>query len=268
MSERAPICDGRFYPEEAESLRSTVEDLLGSGAGSEPVSPALGAVAPHAGYVYSGGVAGAVFGSIRVPDCVVLLGPNHTGLGAHAAVRARGDWVIPGQSVAVDEATCDALLARVPWLSRDARAHAFEHSLEVELPFLAARNPRMCIVPIVLMTLSPADCAALGQTLAEVLPADALVVASSDMNHFLPDDVTRERDRLALDPLLALDGRKLYEVVTREDLSMCGFVPATVLCEYANRRGARESRLCGYATSGDVSGDRARVVGYAGVAIS
>src|SRR5262245_33544163 len=265
MRAREPAVAGHFYPGEPDQLAETIKKLLPAQAVERPV---LGCVAPHAGYVYSGGVAGAVFATTRIPDCVVLVGPNHTGLGARAALRARGDWLLPGARVPVDTQVCDALLAAAGGLVKsDELAHVREHSLEVELPFLLARNPRLCIVPLVLGGLDPAECMQLGRALASCLPDEVLVVASSDMNHYLPDAVTRRRDRLAIEPMLARDPRALYQRVVDEDLSMCGFIPATVMLEYANARGANTAELVGYATSGEAFGETDRVVGYAGIAV-
>ena len=266
---RPPAVAGRFYPGEAGRLRSEVERAIGDAAGARP---AVGAVAPHAGYVYSGGVAGRTFADLAVPRRVVILAPNHTGRGAPIAVVASGSFRVPGADVPIDEELARAALAEIPGAREDARAHEHEHAIEVELPFLLARRPDVRIVPIVLGGIGEAEALAVGQALARAASAAApgeemLVLASSDMSHYLPDADTRVKDRLAIDRLLALDAPGLYRTVRDHDISMCGYLPATAMLAYAHARGAREAELCGYATSGDASGDRDRVVGYAGVTI-
>jgi AmmeMemoRadiSam system protein B len=264
---RAPAVAGRFYPGDGPTLEEEVAGFVGETAQARP---RIGILAPHAGYVYSGGVAGKVYAATEVPRRVVVLAPNHTGRGARGAVWARGSFALPGGAVPVDEELAARLIGRAG-LTEDRAAHLAEHALEVQLPFLRARNRAVTITPIVLGPLDHPGCAAVADALreaAEALGEPLLVVASSDMNHYLPDDETRTRDQRALAPLLARDGRALHDVVLREDHSMCGFVPATVMIEYAVARGATAAELVAYATSGDAFGERDRVVGYAGVTVS
>ena len=261
---RPAAVDGKFYPADADELRRDVRSLLGKTADEKRI----GVVVPHAGYVYSGKVAGKVFARVHVPDCVVVMGPNHTGRGTPASLRTGGEWELPVGRMPVDAAVCEKLLGACDFVREDARAHEWEHSVEVELPFLLARNPNAKLVPLVLARLDFAECQQLGRALANVLPADALVVASSDLNHYLTDDETRERDQLAIKPMLALSGQRLHATVEAEDLSMCGYIPATVMLEYAQARGAKQSELVGYATSAEAFGDTSRCVGYAGIAVS
>jgi AmmeMemoRadiSam system protein B len=261
---RPPAVDGKFYPGDADELRREVQTLLGQ-TGDEKL---IGVVAPHAGYVYSGKVAGKVFARVHVPDCVVVMGPNHTGRGTAVSLRTGGDWELPVGRMAIDGARCEQLLSTCDLVREDARAHEWEHSVEVELPFLLARNPNAKLVPLVLARLDFDQCQTLGRALANVLPKDALVVASSDLNHYLTDDETRARDQLAIKPMLALSGQRLHTTVEAEDLSMCGYIPATVMLEYAQARGAQQAELVGYATSAEAFGDKSRCVGYAGIAVS
>jgi AmmeMemoRadiSam system protein B len=233
---------------------------------------ALGAMAPHAGYVYSGGIAGKTIRRLEVPPTVIILAPNHTGLGAPISVAARGAFRIPGADVPIDEDLATAILQAYSAARADDRAHEREHAVEVELPFLVARRPDVRIVPIVLGALSGAQAAELGVALAravEATGADAMVLASSDMSHYLPDRETRELDRMALDRLLALDTAGLPETVRAHDITMCGVLPATAMLAFARARGgdAIASELTGYATSGEAFGDYDRVVGYAGVVV-
>ena len=264
---RAPAVAGRFYPGDAPGLEQLVAELMPAG------NPArhLAVMAPHAGYVYSGGVAGAVFAATEVPHRVVVMAPNHTGRGKRGALWSKGAFVVPGGQIPVDEQLCARWMAEAGGLlSADQAAHRDEHALEVELPFLRARRPDLLLTPVILGSLDEDECVAVGRALARAVTAlgeEVLVVASSDMSHYLPDDVTREIDQRALEPLLRLDAPALYRRVHDEDISMCGVLPATAMVAYAVERGAKSARLLKYATSGDAFGDRTRVVGYAGVIV-
>ena len=272
--ERPPAVAGRFYPGEAAELVREVEQHLAAGrsaAGVEP-APALALMAPHAGYMYSGGVAGQVFARVAMPSRVVVMGPNHTGRGERVSVMPAGSYQLPGGSVPIDSELAAAILDEVPGARPDVDAHRTEHSVEVEVPFLRALEPAVRFVPMVLSSLSERDCFAVGEGLARAIArvgGGVLVVASSDMSHYLPDAEARRVDRIALDSLLTGDAAALHRTVRERDISMCGVIPATAMLAYARAAGAmRPPDLVAYATSGDASGDRARVVGYAGVVIA
>lgn len=261
---REPAVAGRFYPGAPDELRDEVERLLASAGRS--AGPAVAAMAPHAGYVFSGPVAAEVFASIQVPDTVILLGPNHTGLGPRVSVYGGRAWRMPWGEVPVATELARELADRLPGAQADADAHLREHAIEVELPFLCARRPDVEIVPVVLADLSETEALELGRALFEIIgDRDLLVVASSDMSHYLPEDEARRVDRVALEPLLAFDAAGLYRTVRDHRITMCGVLPATAMLAYAERAGARDPELLGYATSADASGDTSRVVGYAGV---
>jgi AmmeMemoRadiSam system protein B len=270
-TERPPAVAGRFYPAAADELERAVTTHLAAGAAAgAPPRAALAVMAPHAGYVYSGGIAGQVFAAVEVPAAVVVLCPNHTGRGRRVAVFAGAAYDLPGGGVAVDRALAAAVLAEVPGAREDLEAHRLEHAIEVILPFLRARRPDVRVVPIVLADLDEAEAVAVGEGLARALAprgADVLVVASSDMSHYLPDDETRALDRVALAPLLDADARALHRTVRQRGITMCGVVPATAMLAYVAARGGGRPALVGYATSGDAFGDRSRVVGYAGVVV-
>jgi len=220
--------------------------------------------------VYSGALAGKTFAQVTVPARVVVLSPNHTGRGSAVSLIAAGSFQIPVGEVPIDEDLAALVLAEVPGAREDARAHAQEHAIEVELPFLQARRADVSFVPIVLGGLDRAEAIAVGRGLARAIEGaggDVLVVASSDMSHYLSDAVTRERDRPAIERILALDPEGLYDVVERQDISMCGILPVTAMLACARDHGASVAQLVGYATSGDAFGDRDRVVGYAGVVV-
>jgi len=272
---RHPAVAGRFYPRDRDTLLEELEFYLSPAASA---APALGCVVPHAGYMYSGGVAGAVFAKIDVPQRCIVLCPNHTGMGRPLAIMSEGAWETPLGTVSIDSALAGALKQRCELLSENEAAHHNEHAIEVELPFLQARRSEFRFVPIALGTSQFEVLEKLGEALAEVVKERAtevvkekeekpLIVASSDMNHYENDRITRVKDHKAIERLLALDPRGLYDVVRNEDISMCGFGPAVVMLTAAKLLGATSAELVKYATSGDVSGDREMVVGYAGVVV-
>ena len=264
---RHPAVAGRFYPRDRNRLREDVESYL---APQSAPATALGCVVPHAGYVYSGAVAGAVYAQIDLPRRCIVLCPNHTGKGRPLAIMSSGAWETPLGSAPIDSALAEVLKERFALLTEDESAHRSEHAIEVELPFLQVRRPNFNFVPIALGTGQFEILEKLGEAVAEVVKEQKegiLLIASSDMNHYENDAVTRVKDHKALDRILALDPAGLYEVVTRQDVSMCGFGPAIVMLTAAKELGAKSAELIRYATSGDVSGDRDTVVGYAGVAV-
>jgi AmmeMemoRadiSam system protein B len=270
--EREPAVAGRFYPADGEVLAEEVAALLaehpGGRATAAPPLPALGVLAPHAGYAYSGAVAGATYARVDVPDRVIVLCPNHTGAGQRVAAWPGGSWVTPLGRVPVDEVMTREIV-QAGLAVEDRAAHRLEHSLEVQLPFLQLRRPEIAIAALCLGPLSFDRCRELGLSLAEVAGRrGALVVASSDMSHYVPAAVAREKDGQAIERLLALDARGLHDVVSREGITMCGFVPATVMLVAAVAQGAREAELVRYANSGEATGDDRSVVGYAGVVVS
>jgi hypothetical protein len=264
---RQPAVAGLFYPDEPAALRRLVGELTPAGRGRS----ALGCVAPHAGYAWSGATAGKVFGAIIVPDLCVVLSPNHTGLGAALSVHPGGAWRTPLGDVPGDEALARRLVELYPELEIDAEAHREEHGVEVELPFLLVRNPAVRIIALVLATQDEDAMRRLGAALAALVRESApgaLLVASSDMNHFENDAVTREKDAKAIERLRARDPEGLLSVCARERISMCGVAPAAAVLRATGELGAREAELLDYRTSADAGGDRKRVVGYAGVLIS
>jgi len=265
---RRPAVAGRFYPGEPHLLADEVRSYLS--AADHPV-PALACLAPHAGYIYSGHVAGAVFSRIDIPDRCIILCPNHTGMGRALAIMSEGSWQTPLGDVAIDSELAYALKQVCPALNEDIDAHRAEHAIEVQLPFLQARRPELRFVPIAVGTGQFESLSQLGEALAQVIQAEksrVLIVASSDMNHYENDQVTRVKDHKAIEKILALDPRGLYDTVTQEDISMCGFGPAVAMLTAVRRLGASRADLIRYATSGDISGDRKMVVGYAGIVIT
>jgi AmmeMemoRadiSam system protein B len=263
---RRPAVAGRFYPRDPEALSKDIRSYMPR---AEPV-PALGCIVPHAGCIYSGHVAGAVYATLTPPKRCIILCPNHTGQGRPLAIMSQGAWETPLGLAAIDSELAIALKDRFPLLEEDAEAHRAEHAIEVQLPFLQTLRTDFTFVPIALGTGRFDILESLGQAVADVVAAQlshVLLIASSDMNHYENDAITRIKDHKAIAPLLTLDARGLFDVVMKEDISMCGFGPTVVMLTAVKRLGADHARLIRYATSGDVSGDRERVVGYAGVVI-
>jgi MEMO1 family protein len=277
---RTAAVAGRFYPGRAEELLREVREFT---TGKIPVETgriaAIGCVAPHAGYIYSGGVAGAVYSHLKIPERCVILCPNHTGKGHPLAIMANTTWQTPLGEVAADADMGARLLRRFPALQEDSAAHRGEHAIEVQLPFLQAQQPELNIVPIAIGTSNFDVLRGLGEALADVIadrhPEDrheedqekTLIIASSDMNHYESDEITRVKDHKAIERVLAMDALGLWEVVMNEDISMCGFGPTIVMLTAAKLLGATSATLVKYATSGDVSGDYESVVGYAGIIV-
>lgn len=269
---RHPAVAGRFYPGDSDDLRAEARGYL-SQASSTNQAPlrALGCIAPHAGYMYSGHVAGAVFARIEVPRRCIVLCPNHTGVGRALAIMSEGAWQTPLGDVPLDAELAGALKTRFPALQEDSAAHRAEHAVEVELPFLLLRQPELTFVPIALGTGQFETLEQLGKALADVIAAQSdpvLIVASSDMNHYESDAVTRVKDHRAIERILTMDPRGLFDVVTQQHISMCGFGPAVAMLTAVRQPGAKSAELVKYATSGDISGDRDMVVGYAGIVVA
>ena len=220
--------------------------------------------------MYSGHVAGAVYRRLELPERYVILCPNHTGMGEPLAIMSEGAWHTPLGDADIDEELAAELKQQMPLLSEDDEAHRAEHALEVQLPFLQVLAPGFRFVPITVGTGNYDVLAALGVAIGNTLAKHGsrfLVIASSDMNHYESDSVTRVKDRRAIDQMLALDPRGLYDVVRDGNISMCGYGPAVVMLTAAKKLGATKAELVRYATSGDVSNDRDMVVGYAGIAV-
>jgi AmmeMemoRadiSam system protein B len=221
--------------------------------------------------MYSGHVAGAVFSRLNIPRRVVVLCPNHTGMGHPLAIMTRTAWQTPLGQVLPDTEMGTALLHRLPLLREDAVAHRSEHAIEVQLPFLQAQQPDLALIPVAVGTRDFDVLHGLGEALADVIlsqPEPTLIVASSDMNHYESDAITRVKDHKAIARVLALDVRGLWEVVMNDGISMCGLGPTVSMLTAAKKMGAASATIIKYATSGDVSHDYKSVVGYAGIIVT
>jgi AmmeMemoRadiSam system protein B len=264
---RPSVVAGSFYPGARGELERRLDDLVAEDRAAHDL---LACVSPHAGYVYSGGVAGALFGHLRLPRRIIVLGPNHTGVGADVAVAPHASWSTPLGPQRIDVELARAFLDAVPQAQADDRAHGREHSIEVQLPFLMHRSKELMVLPVCLRHLRLGECLDLGGRIAaliEGIDEPVGIVASSDMTHYQPAEVARSQDRLAIDAVIARDPTELFQVVHGNAITMCGVIPATVAVAAANRLGATAAHLVAYATSGDVTGDNSAVVGYAGMCI-
>jgi AmmeMemoRadiSam system protein B len=252
---------------------------------------ALGIVSPHAGLIYSGSVAGAVYSRIELPDTMVLIGPNHTGLGAPVSLMARGRWETPLGLVEIDEALADSILSKSTRIHEDSLAHLREHSLEVQLPFIQHFKREFKIVPIQMLDTRLDTCKEVGKAIGEAIVEcgmrnaeykaenkskirnpkseipKVLIIASSDMSHYERAAVAKEKDFKAIHQLLNLDPEGLYRVVREYGITMCGYGPAVAMLVACKLLGASKAELIKYTNSGDVSGDYDQVVGYAGVVV-
>lgn len=266
-SARLPAVAGQFYPGNADVL---LRDVRGYTAVDVPRRRALGCVVPHAGYVYSGHVAGAVYAALELPKRFIILCPNHTGRGAPLAIMGEGSWRTPLGDAQIDSQLAAGLKATFPLLTEDSEAHSTEHAIEVQLPFLQALVEDFTFVPITVGISQLEVLEALGHAMSEVIASSnerILVIASSDMNHYESDVLTRVKDRKAINQILALHPAGLHETVRKENISMCGYGPSVAMLTAAKDEGAHRAELIKYATSGDVTGDTDWVVGYAGIVV-
>jgi len=267
---RLPAVAGRFYPSNPSELTALIQKY--SGIDTELARVAVRAcLVPHAGYVYSGHVAGAVLARIELPQKIIVLGVRHHPSGEPTAILSNGAWRTPLGDAPIDEPLAEALKTACPFLSEDSVAHSAEHSLEVQLPFLQVLAPGFAFVPVALGTARFESLVSVGEAIARVLAAsneNVLLLTTSDLNHYEDDATTRIKDRKAIEQMLALDPRGLYDTCRNKKISMCGLGPAVAMLTALNAVGAKKSELVKYATSADVSGDRSAVVGYAGMIFS
>ena len=265
---RQPVVAGQFYPASASQLRAVIEMMVNEKAGKQEV---IGLVSPHAGYPYSGPVAGAVFSRIEFKDTFIIMGPNHTGRGKPLSIMTQGTWETPLGNVKIDSELARQILDGSSYLQEDEAAHQHEHSIEVQLPFLQYFKPDIRIVPIILSFAGGEAYKEIGRDIARAvkeLKREVVLVASSDMTHYEPQEVAQQKDAQAIDAILALDEDELLKRVEELDISMCGYAPAVSLISAARELGAKSAELVKYQTSGDTTGDYSAVVGYAGIIIT
>lgn len=269
---RPPAVAGRFYPGKADALLRDLHTYTTNGADlTEQNIRAIGCVVPHAGYMYSGHVAGAVYSHLDLPRRFIIMCPNHTGMGEPLSINSTGCWLTPLGEAQVDEDLAELLKSHLSNLRDDTLAHRSEHATEVQLPFLQALVPDFRFVPITVGISRLEVLQALGDAIAATLSDlndRVLIISSSDMNHYEPDKPTRIKDAKAIERIVSLDPEGLHHVVTTENITMCGFGPTVAMLTAAKRLGATRAQLIKYATSADISGDYDYCVGYAGIAVT
>lgn len=271
MTTRPPAVAGTFYEGTPERLNAQVKGCFAENPESGAKERFIGAVVPHAGLIYSGHVAAAFYALAELPKRFIILCPNHTGLGHFAAINRSGAWRTPLGEVQVDGGLAGKLMAHTKLLADDWGAHAKEHSLEVQLPFLQQLlGNGFTFVPICLGAHRYDYAEEIGNAIADVIKdedEDIAILASSDLNHYEDQRTTLRKDQLAIDEVLELDPKELWRVVDEFDVSMCGFIPTTTMLIAARKLGAKSARLVKHATSGDINGDYEHVVGYASIIV-
>lgn len=264
---RNPVVAGQFYPASASTLKAMLKGMVDEKVAKEEV---IGLISPHAGYIYSGPVAGAVISRIRFKDTFIIMGPNHTGSGKPFSIMTEGRWKTPLGEVEIDSEVGKQILAHSRYLEEDYLAHSYEHSIEVQLPFLQYFKSDFKLVPIVLAHAGGAIYKEIGRALAKAVKESGkkvVIIASSDMTHYESQAWAQRKDTQAIEAVLKLDEDELLKRVDKFNISMCGYGPAVSLIAAAKELGAKEAELVKYQTSGDTSGDYSSVVGYAGIII-
>ncbi len=239
---RNAVVAGQFYPGQRESLLKSVISLMPAATEQKT---AIALMSPHAGYIYSGKVAGQTFAGVKIPSEAIILGPNHHGRGHVAAVYASGAWETPIGETPISVKLADRILRECPMAAEDTLAHRFEHSLEVQLPFLQVKAPATSIVPICISRMPLDLLLEMGDGLARAISSGSeppLIVASTDMTHYESAKSARQKDFMALDRVLALDPEGLYDVVSEHGISMCGVFPTVVMLQAAKTLGAKQGR--------------------------
>ena len=265
---RNPVVSGQFYPESPDRLRAIIKGFVDEKVVKEEV---IGLVSPHAGYIYSGPVAGAVISRVKFKDTFIIIGPNHTGIGKPLSIMTQGTWKTPLGEVEIDSELGKRILATSSHLQEDYTAHQCEHSIEVQIPFLQYFKRDIRLVPIMLTHSSLATYKEIGKELARAikdLNKEVVIIASSDMTHYESQQSAERKDTQAIEAILDLNEDELFRRVDELDISMCGYAPTVSLISAAKELGATGAELVRYQTSGDTTGDYSAVVGYAGIIIT
>ena len=266
---------GTFYSADVAELTRLLDNCfevspLGPHGNFTPEASIVAGLVPHAGPIYSGPCAANLYARLDpAVRRVIILGVNHRARGHRAALSPWTSWRTPLGEVAVDEELNESLAGCVKFLKRDAAAHAHEHSIEIQLPFLQRRLGTFTIAPISLAHLSLDECAEIGAAIARYarLGAKTLILASSDLSHYLPPQATELLDRLAIEQVLAVNPTGLLDVVAKENITMCGALPTAAMLFAARSLGVKNAALLRHCHSGEVQ-PMADVVGYAAVALS
>jgi len=262
---RNPVVAGQFYPGSAKEINAILAKYIDKSA---PKEAAAGLLMPHAGYQYSGAVAGAAISRVKFKDTFIIIGPSHSGMGKPFSVWPDGKWATPLGEVEVDEELARKIIELSSYAEADYDAHLDEHAVEVQIPFLQYIKPDVRIAPIILAGTSADIYKEIGHAIAKAvksLKREAVILASGDMTHYEPADMARAKDMQAVEAMLALDADELTMRYNNLHLTICAYGPLVTLITAAKDLGAIGAELVKYQTSGDATGDNSSVVGYAGV---
>ena len=261
---RIPVVAGKFYPDAPDTLIQTIKVKVVEVEGKVR---AKGVVSPHAGYFYSGKVASEVFSNIEIPEDIIIIGPNHQGIGQFYALSGADHWGTPLGIVEVNKELTEKIIKYTPYVYIDETAHMYEHSIEVQIPFLQFFREDIKIVPLSIMGYDLNEILLIGRGLKKAIEEygkDVLIVSSSDFSHYVPQWEAEEKDRFAIERILAVDPEGLWKKVKEKRVSMCGVAPVTIMLE-ALKGDNLKTKLIKYTTSAEASGDTSNVVGYAGI---
>ncbi len=265
MITRKPAHAGMFYPADSYQLKKMIEKYIIASTRKQDI---IGIVSPHAGYIYSGKVAGAVYSQIKTCSVFIIIGPNHSGRGKKSAIMTEGKWIMPFGEIKINSSLAEKILSHSIFLEEDEKAHLYEHSLEVQLPFIQHLNSSAQIVPICMKDYSLNVCRDIGKAIANsVTEEKVMIVASSDMTHYEPQEIAEQKDKLAIEKILNIDPEGLLKIVEKENISMCGAGPVAAMLYACKKLAAQCGQLILYRTSGDITRDYYSVVGYAGIII-
>lgn len=265
---RYPAVAGKFYKGSQDALLDEVSKFIAKGVKKET---AMGIVSPHAGFMYSGKVAGAVYSRVNIADTLIILGPNHSGIGESNSIMTKGEWIMPNGNIQIDSELAGMILANSANLKEDESSHLQEHSIEVQLPFIQYFSSDFKIVPITMSLINYSICEDIGDAISKAISSSNIsstVIASTDMTHYESHISASKKDREAIQYITDLDPEGLFRYVTEKKMTMCGAAPTISTLVACRNLKASTAELISYMTSGEVSGDYEYVVGYAGVIIT
>ena len=278
MQIRTPAVAGMFYPKEKDELRTVIRDCFLHSFGPGKVPPTandeniLGVICPHAGYMYSGPVATNSFYSIssQKPELVIIVGPNHWGIGCGVAAMKEGQWQTPLGNVEVDTESAIQINKITKIIELDFFSHTRDHSLEVQVPILQeVYSHKFKILPIILINQDYRTAKEVGSAIAKIANTKkTMIVGSSDFTHYEENSYAHKQDTALIEPILDLDVEGFYRILQENQVSACGYGAIASTMVACKELGAKKGKLLKYATSGDVTGDKSSVVGYASIVFS
>jgi len=262
---REPVVAGKFYPDDPEILKSTIKNKIGE---DKTKLDCKGIIVPHAGYLYSGPVAGEVYSQVRIPDNILIIGPNHQGIGNFFSLSGVSAWKTPFGEIKVNEELNELIIKYSPFIKIDNSAHQNEHSIEVQLPFIQYFKQDIKISALAVIGYELGNFLVLGKSIANAIndfEEEVLIIVSSDFSHYVPHDKARKLDHMAIDKILKVDPEGLWETVKKNKISICGVASIIIMLEAIKTLGDVKGKLIRYSTSGEAVGDYSSVVGYAGI---